>query len=71
MSDARIGWVSPTSVPSISAHTAASEIPDFDLTDTWLRAAGCAKWAYVDPDVVPAWVAEMDVRPCPAVATSI
>jgi cystathionine beta-lyase len=63
--------VTPTGIPSISASSAPAEIPDFDLTDTWLRAAGCAKWTYPDPDVVPAWVAEMDVRPCPAVAVAL
>jgi len=25
------------------------KIHSFDLTDTWLRAAGCAKWAYENP----------------------
>jgi cysteine-S-conjugate beta-lyase len=46
-------------------------LPDFDLTDDELRAGGSVKWNYADPDVLPAWVAEMDVRPCPAVADAL
>lgn len=45
--------------------------PDFDLTDDELRATGSIKWAAAGPDVLPAWVAEMDVRPCPAVARAV
>lgn len=45
--------------------------PDLDLTDDELRAGGSVKWNYADPDVLPAWVAEMDVRPCPAVAAAL
>lgn len=45
--------------------------PDFDLTDDELRATGSAKWAWGPPDVLPAWVAEMDVRPCPVVADAL
>jgi cystathionine beta-lyase len=44
--------------------------PDFDLTDDELRRAGSIKWVY-DGGVLPAWVAEMDVRPCPAVAVAL
>jgi cystathionine beta-lyase len=44
--------------------------PDFDLTDDELRRAGSIKWVYGD-GVLPAWVAEMDVRPCPAVAAAL
>jgi cystathionine beta-lyase len=43
---------------------------DFDLTDDELRRAGSIKWRYRD-DVLPAWVAEMDVRPCPPVAAAL
>lgn len=46
-------------------------LADFDLTDDELRAVGTAKWSYTDPDVLPAWVAEMDVRPCPAVQAAL
>ncbi|HET9654680.1 MAG TPA: aminotransferase class I/II-fold pyridoxal phosphate-dependent enzyme [Kineosporiaceae bacterium] len=45
--------------------------PDFDLTDDELRAAGSVKWNLESRDVLPAWVAEMDVRPCPAVAEAV
>jgi cysteine-S-conjugate beta-lyase len=31
-----------------------------DLTDEQLRARGSIKWAFAEPDVLPAWVAEMD-----------
>lgn len=44
---------------------------DFDLTDDELRAGGSVKWNYGDTDVLPAWVAEMDVRLCPAVAAAL
>jgi len=44
--------------------------PDFDLTDEELRRAGSIKWVYGD-GALPAWVAEMDVRPCPAVAAAL
>ena len=44
--------------------------PDFDLTDDELRRAGTIKWRYRD-DVLPAWVAEMDVRPCPPIAAAL
>lgn len=54
--------------------------PDFDLTDDELRATRSIKWTYpwTAPDdagghrgVLPAWVAEMDVRPCPPVAAAL
>ncbi len=45
--------------------------PDFDLTDDELRATGSVKWTWADPDVLPAWVAEMDVRPCPVIADAL
>jgi cystathionine beta-lyase len=44
---------------------------DFDLTDDELRRSGSLKWRYGDDDVLPAWVAEMDVRPCPAVSAAL
>jgi cystathionine beta-lyase len=44
---------------------------DFELGDEELRAAGSVKWTYCPPDVLPAWVAEMDVRPCPAVLDAV
>ena len=58
--------------------------PDFDLTDAELRRTRSIKWTYPwtapghagghpggHRDVLPAWVAEMDVRPCPPVAAAL
>ncbi len=47
------------------------DLPDFDLTDDELRATGSVKWTWAPPQVLPAWVAEMDVRPCPAVQRAV
>jgi cystathionine beta-lyase len=44
---------------------------DFDLTDEQMRATGLLKWNVQPANVLPAWVAEMDCRPCPAVHESI
>lgn len=38
-----------------------------DLTDDEARAALVCKWGEVEPDVLPAWVAEMDYAPAPAI----
>jgi cystathionine beta-lyase len=43
----------------------------FDVSDVDLRRAGSAKWTYCGDDELPAWVAEMDVRPCPAIQDAI
>jgi cystathionine beta-lyase len=45
--------------------------PDFDLDDDTLRRSGSMKWTYPGPSVLPAWVAELDVAPCPAVARAL
>ena len=45
--------------------------PDFAVPDDQLRAAASVKWTYHPADVLPAWVAEMDVRPCSAVAAAL
>lgn len=45
--------------------------PDFDLTDERLQATGSVKWTFAGPGVLPAWVAEMDVAPCPAVLAAL
>jgi cystathionine beta-lyase len=45
--------------------------PDFDVTDEELRAAGSIKWTLAGPEVLPAWVAEMDVRGCPVVTRAL
>ena len=36
-----------------------------------LRSLTCAKWTYFDPDVLPAWVADMDLPPAPVVVDAI
>ena len=45
--------------------------PDFEVSDAELRGTGSVKWTYCAPDVLPAWVAEMDVRPCPPVLEAV
>jgi cystathionine beta-lyase len=47
-----------------------SEDP-FDLTDDALRAAWSVKWTRPPVGVLPAWVAEMDARPCPPVLDAV
>lgn len=42
-----------------------------DLTDDELRRALILKWGSVDPDVLPAWVAEMDYAPAPPVTEAL
>jgi len=46
-------------------------VPDFDLSDADLRAVGTCKWTQTPPGVLAAWVAEMDVRPCPEVHQAV
>jgi cystathionine beta-lyase len=50
---------------------AHEEADPFDVSDVDLRRAGSAKWTYCRDDELPAWVAEMDVRPCPAIQDAI
>jgi cystathionine beta-lyase len=45
-----------------------ADVAPFDLPLGKLRQRSSVKWATVDPDVLPLWVAEMDVLPEPAVA---
>ncbi len=47
------------------------DLPDWDLTDDELRATASVKWTWEGPDVVPAWVAEMDVRPARVVRAAV
>jgi len=47
------------------------DVPDFCLTDGQMRAGGSIKWTAKGPGVLPAWVAEMDVRGCPAVVDAL
>jgi cystathionine beta-lyase len=66
--------VTPAQTPAVQGtpdRVRALELPDFDMTDAELRATGSAKWTYGPPDALPAWVAEMDVRPCPAVQDAL
>lgn len=47
-------------------------IPPFEqLTEAELRARAGLKWQHVGPDVLPLWVAEMDVLPAPEVVTAL
>jgi cysteine-S-conjugate beta-lyase len=50
---------------------AAADGFDFDPTLAWNREKRGTKWAYPGPDVLPAWVADMDFAPCPAVTQAI
>ncbi len=43
----------------------------FDIPDDELRAAWSIKWALPAEGVLPAWVAEMDARPCPPVHEAV
>jgi cystathionine beta-lyase len=36
-----------------------------------LRSLTCAKWTWHDPDVLPAWVADMDVPPAPVCIAAV
>jgi cystathionine beta-lyase len=42
-----------------------------DLTDDEARRALPEKWGAVDPDVIPAWVAEMDFAPAPPITEAL
>jgi cystathionine beta-lyase len=55
----------------VTAVTTRTDRADFDLTDQQLRAAGSVKWNHAAGDVLPAWVAEMDVAPCPVVRDAL
>ena len=59
-----------TPQPSPDA-TDPRDLPDWDLTEAELRAAGSVKWTWDGADVLPAWVAEMDVRPAPVVLAAV
>jgi cystathionine beta-lyase len=43
----------------------------FDIPDADLRGCWSVKWTLPPAGVLPAWVAEMDVRPCPAVHEAV
>lgn len=50
-------------------HPTADEL--FDISDELLRERASLKWSNVDPDVLPAWVAEMDVHLAPAIIETL
>ncbi|MBI4942857.1 MAG: aminotransferase class I/II-fold pyridoxal phosphate-dependent enzyme [Actinobacteria bacterium] len=60
-----------TADPVPAGPEPAAALCDFDVPDAELRAAGSVKWTYQPPDVLPAWVAEMDCRPCPPVLDAV
>ncbi len=51
--------------------TADATADPFDLPDDALRAAWSVKWTFPPAGVLPAWVAEMDARPCPPVLDAV
>ena len=48
-----------------------ADMPPFDLTLDQLRLRTSAKWQAVGPDVLPLWVAEMDVLPASPVVETL
>ncbi len=54
-----------------TTHHGLRHRPDFDVTDADLRATGSVKWTWPAADVLPAWVAEIDVRTCPVVLDAV
>src|SRR5699024_4805495 len=53
----------------ISPHPTAAEL--FDISDEEMRSRKSLKWSNVEPDVLPAWVAEMDVQLAPAITNAL
>lgn len=49
----------------------ATAIELFDISDEQMRSRASLKWSNVDSDVLPAWVAEMDVRLAPAITNTL
>ncbi len=67
-------------MPAVPSHEFADEFADeladpfddpFDLTDDALRAAWSIEWTLPPAGVLPAFVAEMDARPCPPVLDAV
>jgi cysteine-S-conjugate beta-lyase len=48
-----------------------TDAPPFDLTVGQLRQRQSAKWRAADPDVLPLWVAEMDVMPARSIVETL
>ena len=46
-------------------------MPILSLTEAELRRRTSMKWRTYDPDVLPLWIAEMDVMPSPAVVEEL
>jgi cystathionine beta-lyase len=58
--------------PSDAAPSEAAPFEPFEeLTLDELRTRTSIKWSMYGPDVLPLWVAEMDVMPAPAVAEAV
>lgn len=51
--------------------TTNPDAADFSLTDDELRASHRLKWSTYPPDVLPAWVADMDVRPAETIVRAL
>ena len=54
---------------TISPHPTSAEL--FDISDEEMRSRKSLKWSNVEPDVLPAWVAEMDVQLAPAITNAL
>lgn len=54
-----------------AAYGAAADVPDFDRSDDEFRQSTSKKWRDCPTDVLPAWIAEMDVRPAGAVTRAL
>ena len=48
-----------------------SETPAFGASLDRLRSLTCIKWSHFDADVIPAWVADMDLDPAPEVVSAV
>src|SRR3954454_2373057 len=49
----------------------ALDLPDFALSDDDLRRSPDMKWRDCPADVIPAWIADLDVRPAQAVKRAL
>lgn len=57
--------------PAPGRHGPADDAFDFEPSLEWCRRKQGTKWLRPGPDVLPAWVADMDFAPCPAVAGAL
>jgi cystathionine beta-lyase len=51
--------------------TARDDRPVIGVELERLRSLSCIKWTWHDPDVLPAWVADMDLAPVPAAVEAV